>query len=134
VGVLEWKGGKLFDLGSFAGPAAQPVAMNARGDVLVSTETRDQVSLGLRLLRGGKTISVRVPALGHQHLHGVGLDNQDDVVGYGPTRGFVWRDGHETLLPQGLTPVEVAGTWIIASNGLADRAVLLHLHSRPGHA
>ncbi len=37
AGVLEWKSGTLVDLGSFGAPAAQPIAMNARGDVLVST-------------------------------------------------------------------------------------------------
>jgi len=125
AGVLEWKNGALTDLGSFGAPAAQPIAMNAHGDVLVSTETRDQVSIGLRLLRGGKTIPIR--ALGHQHLYGTGLDDHDDVIGYGMTtrRGFLWRNGHVTLLPPGLTPVAVAGGWIVASNGLTDRAVLL---------
>jgi uncharacterized membrane protein len=128
AGVLEWKSGKLIDLGSFGAPAAQPIAMNVHGDVLVSTETGDQESIGLWLLRGGKTIPVRVPTLGHQHVYGVGLDNQDDVIGYAPQRGFLWRNGHATLLPQGLTPVAVAGGLIIASNGLTDRAVLLRLH------
>jgi uncharacterized membrane protein len=128
VGALEWKSGKLIDLGSFGAPAAQPIAMNVHGDVLVSTETGDQESIGLWLLRGGKTIPVRVPTLGHQHVYGVGLDNQDDVIGYAPQRGFLWRNGHATLLPQGLTPVAVAGGLIIASNGLTDRAVLLRLH------
>jgi probable HAF family extracellular repeat protein len=128
--VLEWKNGQLIDLGDFGAPAAQPIAMNAHGDVLVETETGDQSTIGLRLLHGGRTIPVRVPALGHQHLYGFGLDNQDDVIGYGLTtgRGFLWRNGRATLLPQGLTPVAVAGGWIIASNGLTDRAVLLRLH------
>lgn len=130
AGVLEWKSGTLVDLGSFGAPAAQPIAMNARGDVLVSTETPDQSTIGPRLLRDGTTIPVTVPALGHQHLYGAGLDDQDDVVGYGLTSGrrFLWRNGHATLLPQGLTPVAVAGGWIIASNGLTDRAVLLRRH------
>jgi probable HAF family extracellular repeat protein len=85
VGALEWKSGKLIDLGSFGAPAAQPIAMNAHGDVLVATETGDQREIGLRLLRGGTTIPVRVPAHGHQRLSGFGLDNQDDVIGYGLT-------------------------------------------------
>lgn len=126
-GVLEWKSGKLIDLGSFGAAAAQPIAMNAHGDVLVSTETGDQNSIGLRLLRGGKPIPVTVPALRHQHLTGVGLDNQDDVIGYTTEHGFMWHDGHVSLLPPGLTPVAIAGGWIIASNGLTDRAVLLRL-------
>jgi hypothetical protein len=129
AGVLEWKGGTLVDLGTFGAPAAQPIAMNARGDVLVMTETPDQDSIGLRLLRDGKTIPVKAPAFGHQHLYGAGLDNQDDVIGYGLTtqRGFLWRNGHVTPLPQGVTPVGVAGGWIVASNGLTDRAILLRL-------
>ena len=129
--VLEWKRGHLIDLGSFGTAGGRPIAMNARGDVLVQTETvtitGDQSAAGLLLLRGGKTIRVRVPALGHQRLVGVGLDDQDDVIGYGQ-RGFMWRNGHASLLPQGMTPVAVAGSWIIASNGLTDRAVLLRLH------
>lgn len=128
--ALEWKDGRLIDLGSFGAPAAQPIAMNARGDVLVETETGDQEAVGLRLLRGGKTIVIRVPAHGHQHLDGFGLDNRDDVVGYGvkTQRGFLWRNGRVTLLPAGVTPVAVAGGWIVASNALTDRAVLLRLH------
>ena len=129
AGVLEWKNGMLIDLGTFGAPAAQPIAMNARGDVLVSTETPDQRSIGLRLIRNGKTIPVKVPEFGHQHVYGTGLDSQDDVIGYSLTaqRGFLWRNGHVTLLPPGESPVGVAGGWIIASNGLTDRAVLLRL-------
>lgn len=128
--VLEWKSGHLIDLGSFGTAGARPIAINARGDVLVQTETvtitGDQSAAGLMLLRGGKTIPVRVTALGHQRLVGVGLDNQDDVVGYGQ-RGFLWRSGQATLFPQGVTPAAIAGRWIIASNALTDRAVLLRL-------
>jgi probable HAF family extracellular repeat protein len=111
AGVLEWKNGTLVHLGSFGAPAAQPIAINAHGDVLVSTETGDQVSIGLRLLRDGKTIPIRVPALGHQHLYGSGLDDQEDVIGYGMStgRGFLWRNGRVTLLPPGVTPIAVAG-------------------------
>jgi probable HAF family extracellular repeat protein len=130
--ALEWKSGGLIDLGSFGAAGARPIAVNAHGDVLLQTETvtitGDQSAAGLLLLRGGKTIPVRVPALGHQRLSGFGLDNQDDVIGSGLTRGFLWRNGHATLLPQGLSPVAVAGGWIIASNGLTDRAVLLRRH------
>jgi probable HAF family extracellular repeat protein len=128
--VLEWKDGRLIDLGSFGAPAAQPIAMNARGDVLVETETPDQNTIGLRLLRDGKTIPIRLAPHGHEHLYGAGLDNQDDVIGFGQKtqRGFLWRNVHTTLLPQGMTPNAVAGGWIIASNGLNDRAVLLRLH------
>jgi probable HAF family extracellular repeat protein len=127
AGVLEWRNGTLADLGSFGAPAAQPIALNAHGDVLVSTETGDQVSIGLRLLRDGKTIPIEVPALGRQHLYGSGLDDHDDVIGYGlkTGRGFLWRNGRVTLLPPGVTPVAVAGGWIVASNALTDRAVLL---------
>ena len=127
AGVLEWKNGAMVDLGTFGAPAAQPIAMNAHGDVLVSTETPDQESIGLRLLRDGKAIPVKVPKLGH--VYGTGLDNQDDVVGFGLTsqHGFLWRDGRVTLLPLGESPVAVAGGWIIASNALTDRAVLLRL-------
>jgi uncharacterized membrane protein len=143
--AVVWRGGKPTDLGAPNGLDSTATFVSAKGtifgiasqggsvagvhgDVLVSTETGDQESIGLWLLRGGKTIPVRVPTLGHQHVYGVGLDNQDDVIGYAPQRGFLWRNGHATLLPQGLTPVAVAGGLIIASNGLTDRAVLLRLH------
>ena len=88
----------------------------------------------MRLLRAMReeAIPVKAPAFGHQHLYGAGLDNQDDVIGYGLTtqRGFLWRNGHVTPLPQGadgLRSVLRPDGWIVASNGLTDRAILLRL-------
>jgi probable HAF family extracellular repeat protein len=115
--ALEWKDGRPIVLGRFGAGGAQPVAVNARGDVLIQTQTAGQNAVGLRLLRGGKTVSVSVPALGRQGLWAVGLDDEDDVVGYGTTtlRGFVWREGQATLLPADEQPRAVAGGWIAAS-------------------
>lgn len=128
--ALEWKGGRLVVLGRFGARGARPVAVNARGDVLIQTQTAGQDAVGLRLLRGGRTIRVTVPALGHQRLWAVGLDDEDDVVGYGTTtlRGFLWRKGHATLLPAEDQPRAVAGGWIAASKPQGG-GVLLRLRS-----
>jgi uncharacterized membrane protein len=134
--VLEWKSGQLIDLGRFGAAGAQPVAVNAQGNALVQTVQSDGTPVGLRLLRGNATIQITVPALGHQSLYGVGLDDEDDVGGYGAAtlRGFLWRDSHATLLPAGYQPEfagpnAVAGGWIIASNlsGIGV-AALFRLH------
>ena len=121
--VLEWKSARLIDLGRFGAPGAQPVAVNAQGNLLVQTEQSDQTAVGLRLVRGDETIQITVPALGHQPLYGVGLDDEDDVGGYGAAtlRGFLWRASQATLLPAGYQPEfrgpnAIAGGWIIASN------------------
>lgn len=128
--VLGWKHGRLIDLGRFGATSAQPIAVNAHDDLLVETELADQSTVGLLLVRDGKTIRVKVPALGHQHLYGVGLDDEGDVVGYGLTtqRGFMWRNGRATLLPRDVGPRAVAGGWIIGTNGSTGDAVLLRLH------
>jgi probable HAF family extracellular repeat protein len=112
--VLEWKSGQLIDLGTFGADAARPVAVNAHGDVLIQTETGES-PLGLFLLRGVETIRVAIPALGDRPLSGIGLDDEDDVVGSTPTRGFLWRNGRATLLPADDSPVAVAGGWVVAS-------------------
>ena len=116
--ALEWKDGRRIVLGRFGAGGARPVAVNARGDVLIQTQTAAQDAVGLRLLRDGKPIRVTVPALGHQGLWAVGLDDEDDVVGYGTTtlRGFLWRKGHAILLPADEQPRAVAGGWIVASD------------------
>jgi hypothetical protein len=122
--ALEWKGGRLIVLGRFGAGGAAPVAVNAHGDVLIQT----QDALGLHLLRQGKTIRITVPALRHQGLWPVGLDDEDNVVGWGTSRdrGFLWRHGHATLLPPDDQPEAVAGGWIVASNP-EHGAVLLRL-------
>jgi probable HAF family extracellular repeat protein len=115
--ALEWKNGRLVVLGRYGAGGAQPVAVNAHGDVLIQTQTAGQDAVGLWLLRDGKTTRIAVPALGLQGLGGVGLDNGDDVVGYGTTtlRGFLWRKGRATLIPADEQPRAVAGGWIVAS-------------------
>jgi hypothetical protein len=47
-------------------------------------------------------------------------------VGYGRTRGFLWHDGHATLLPAEESPAAVAGCWVVASKS-SGGAVLLRL-------
>jgi probable HAF family extracellular repeat protein len=127
--VLEWKRGRLIVLGRFGAGGARPVAVSAHGDLLVQTETADQNAIGLRLLRDGKTIRITVPALGRQTLWAVGLDDEDDVVGYGTTtlRGFLWRNGRATLLPADEQPVAIAGGWIVASKSSSGAALLMRL-------
>jgi probable HAF family extracellular repeat protein len=126
--ALEWKDGRLIDLGRFGSGGAQPIAVNAHGDVLVQTQTASQDAVGLLLVRGGKRIRIVVPTLGHQPLWAVGLDDEGDVVGYGTTtlRGFVWRNGRATLLPPDEQPTAVADGWISASNS-GGGGVLLRL-------
>jgi probable HAF family extracellular repeat protein len=126
--ALEWKGGCLIVLGRFDAGGARPVAVNAHGDILIQTQTASQDAVGLVLVRNGKTIPVVVPALGHQGLWAVGLDDEDDVVGYGTTtlRGFLWRNGRATLLPPDEQPLAVAGGWIVASKS-SGGGVLLRL-------
>ena len=128
--ALEWKGGRLIVLGRFGAGGARPVAVNAHGDVLIQTQTANQDAVGLRLLRGGKTIRIAVSALGRQRLWAVGLDDEDDVVGYGTTtlRGFLWRKGQATLLPADEQANAVAGGWIAASKPQGG-GVLLRLRS-----
>jgi probable HAF family extracellular repeat protein len=124
--ALEWKDGRLVVLGRFGAGGAQPVAVNAHGDVLIQTQTAGQSAVGLRLLRGGKTIRIAVSALGHQGLWAVGLDNEDDVVGYGTTtlRGFLWRKGRATMLPADEQPRALAGGWIAASKSQGGGGLL----------
>jgi hypothetical protein len=71
----------------------------------------------------------------------VAIDAAGDVVGTAGNRAvlwrrrrrkrldprFLWHNGHVTLLPQGMSPVGVAGGWIITSDALTDRAVLPRL-------
>ncbi len=126
--ALEWKDGRTIVLGRFGAGGAQPNALNARGDILIETQTANQNAVGLLLLRHGKTIRIAVPALGHQPLEAIGLNDQGDIVGYGTEtlRGFLWRNGHATLLPADDQPRAVAGDWIVASKS-GGGAVLLRL-------
>lgn len=126
--ALEWEFGRMIVLGRFGAGGAQPVAVNAHGDVLIQTMTANQNIVGLWLLDNGKTIRIAVPALGHQGLQAVGLDDEGDVVGYGARtlRGFLWRNGNATRLPAGEQPRAVAGGWIVASKP-SGGAVLLRL-------
>lgn len=98
--ALEWKDGRLIDLGRFGAQGAQAVDVNTRGDVLVQTQTASGNPKGIRLLRGGRTLVVASPRTGYAVA--TGLDDLGDVLGYIQSHGrrsFIWRNGKTTLLP-----------------------------------
>jgi uncharacterized membrane protein len=100
--ALEWKGGRLLDLGRFGAPGAQAIAVNSRGDVLVQTQTAAGNPKGIRLVRSGKTVVVAAPRGGYAVA--TGLDDSGDVLGYLQVSGrgrrsFIWRNGKTTVLP-----------------------------------
>jgi probable HAF family extracellular repeat protein len=131
--AVEWKRGRRIILGRYSAGGAQPVGVNSRGHVLIQTQTAGGDAVGLRLLLPGRTVTVTVPPLGRQGLQAVGLDDGDDVVGYGTKthRGFLWRDGRVILLPSDAQPRALAGGWIVASRS-SGGGLLLRLRRRLG--
>ena len=98
--AIEWQSGKLITLGTFGAPAAQAVAVNRAGDVLIQTQTVGGNPKGGFLLRGGRTLTI--PTFGRGPIVVTGLDDLGNVLGYGTARKGDARscgaNGHTALL------------------------------------
>jgi probable HAF family extracellular repeat protein len=110
VEAVAWKNGTMTELGTFGARGARALAVNAHGDVLVELDDKSGDSVGGVLLRSGRV--TKIPALGGSPppnqggpLVLTGLNDRDEVAGYGYTRRgagrriFIWRPGRMTLLP-----------------------------------
>jgi hypothetical protein len=100
--AVEWKDGKLIDLGRFGAHRAGASNVNAAGDILIQTAMGDGDPLGIAVVHGGK-IS-RIASLGGGAIVASGFNDRGQVAGYGLTkhdgrRSFVWQNGRTTILP-----------------------------------
>lgn len=109
VDALLWRDGKLVDLGRFGAPGASAVAVNELGHILVAIDGRNGDPRSALLLTGARRLPIRslggsAPPSQGPSLVAVGLNDRDQVLGYGYTRSggrrsFIWQNGVTRLLP-----------------------------------
>jgi probable HAF family extracellular repeat protein len=82
--AVVWSGNTLIDLGTWGGISAQATAINRYGDIVGYREIEIdgiRYKQGVRLLKGGKPVLLRIPT-GYDNLVPKGINDNGDVAGH----------------------------------------------------